>query len=189
LADRQAALARRTAADVTPPPPSAFAAFGDGSWIVPPARVVGAGHIHVGRAVTVLEGSWLSVVGEAPRLVIGDGTRIGRFVHIACVGEVVIGEDVLTADQVYIADSHHGYDPDQPGRPMAPPRPVRIGRGAFLGIRSVVLEGVTIGENAYVGAGAVVTTDVPDRAVVVGNPARILRRWDMAAQCWVSGSG
>jgi acetyltransferase-like isoleucine patch superfamily enzyme len=49
----------------------------------------------------------------------------------------------------------------------------------------IVLPGVTIGENAYVGAGAVVTGDVQARTVTAGNPARVVRRWDDASGAWV----
>jgi acetyltransferase-like isoleucine patch superfamily enzyme len=105
---------------------------------------------------------------------------------------VSIGEDVLTADHVFIADTYHGFE--QSGvpimqQPMAAARPVAIARGAFLGIRAIVLPGVRIGENAYVGAGAVVHRDVPDRTVVVGNPARPVRTWDEARGAWRAVSG
>jgi acetyltransferase-like isoleucine patch superfamily enzyme len=72
---------------------------------------------------------------------------------------------------------------------MTDPQPVRICRGAFLGIRSVILPGVTVGENAYVAAGAVVFDDVPPRTVVVGNPARAVRAYDPDAGEWVAVSG
>jgi acetyltransferase-like isoleucine patch superfamily enzyme len=159
--------------------------------IVPPARVTEPEHIEVGDDVIVLDGSWLSVVSvhEAPaRLVIGNGTRIGRNAHIACVGEVVFGSNVLTSDGVFVGDTYHGYEQsDLPilQQPMAPAKPVHIGDGAFLGVGAIVLLGVTIGEQAYIGAGAVVTDDVPARTVVVGNPARAVRRWDDASSSWV----
>ena len=53
-------------------------------------------------------------------------------------------------------------------------RPVRIGRGCFIGARAILLKGVTLGDRAIVGAGAVVTRDVPAGHIAVGNPARIL---------------
>jgi acetyltransferase-like isoleucine patch superfamily enzyme len=195
LADlkRSRLLATRTVHDLTPPPPSAFASFGEGSWIVPPARISTPGSISIGKGVTILEHSWLSVVaaidGVTPSLRIGDNCSIGRMVHIACIGEIVIGDEVQTSDRVFIGDTYHDYsDPEMPVRrqPMAYPQPVHIGRGSFLGIGSVVLQGVTIGEQAYVGAGAVVTADVPDRTLVLGNPARSVRRYDDAAQDWVA---
>ena len=54
-------------------------------------------------------------------------------------------------------------------------KPVHIKRNVWIGVNVTILPGVTIGENAVVGAGAVVTKDVPDNAVVVGNPARVIR--------------
>jgi len=108
---------------------------------------------------------------------------------IACVGEVSIEDEVLAADRVFIGDTHHGFtDPHAPilSQPMSTPKPVRIGRGAFLGVGSIVLGGVQIGPNGYVAAGAVVTRDVPARTVVAGNPARPLKMWDDAAGAWTS---
>jgi acetyltransferase-like isoleucine patch superfamily enzyme len=179
------------ARDTTPPPPSAFARFGSGSVIVPPARVSEPHHIEVGDDVIVLEGSWLSVVSAhstPARLVLGSGTRIGRYAHIACVGEVVFGANVLTSERVFVGDTYHGYEQANVPilhQPMAAAKPVHIGDGAFLGIGAIVLLGVTVGENAYVGAGAVVTQDVPPRTVVVGNPARVIREWDDGSSSWV----
>ncbi|MFX1265118.1 MAG: acyltransferase, partial [Promethearchaeota archaeon] len=56
--------------------------------------------------------------------------------------------------------------------------PIKVKRGASIGANSVIIAGVTIGEDALVGAGSVVTNDVPDSAVVAGNPARIIRYRD-----------
>jgi acetyltransferase-like isoleucine patch superfamily enzyme len=99
---------------------------------------------------------------------------------------------VLTADRVFIGDTYHDFRaPDIPvaRQQMVDPKPVRIGQGAFLGVGAIILPGVTIGENGYVGAGAVVTEDVPDRCVVVGNPARVVRRWDKATGQWIRDPG
>lgn len=189
---RQVRLYRDARRDVTPPRPSAFACFGAGSVIVPPARVLAPECIEIGDGVVIHEHAWLSVVhavdAVTPRLVLGDRVRIGRFAHVACVGEIIVEDDVLTADGIFLGDTYHGYeDPDTPvsRQPMAKPERIVIRRGAFLGIRSIVLQGVTVGENAYVAAGAVVTRDVPARTIVAGNPARPVRRWDEAARDWL----
>jgi acetyltransferase-like isoleucine patch superfamily enzyme len=192
-ARRATAMARAVARDLTPPDQADYGAFGTNTWVVAPARVTTPSRIFLGDDVTILEHAFLSVVaavpGTVPTLRIGDGTRIGRFAHIACVGDIEIGPQVLTSERVFIGDTYHGYeDPTRPviAQPMAPPLPVRIERGAFLGIGAVVLMGVTVGEHAYVAAGAVVTDDVPPRTLVVGNPARPVRRWDEPSASWVA---
>jgi acetyltransferase-like isoleucine patch superfamily enzyme len=171
---------------LSPPCPSLFARFGARSLILPPARVSSPGCIEVGDDVVFLEHAWLSVRhehpdGPPPRLVVGDRVRFGRLASIACIGEVVIGDDVMASDGVFVADCFHRYDdPSMPVlyQPMSDPEPVRIGPGAYLGAGAVVLPGVTVGAGAYVGEGAVVTRDVPDHTVVMGNPARPVTAWE-----------
>ena len=172
--------------------PDDFASFGARSWIAAPAVVKSPGRISIGDDVQVFPRAWLSVVEEhlgtryEPRLTIGDRVKLGHDLVIACIGEVVIEDDVLVSDRVFIGDTSHGFsDPDTPvhAQPMTPPKPVRIGRGAFLGVGSIVLGGVSIGPNGYVAAGAVVTKDVPARTVVAGNPAVPIKKWD--GRAWV----
>lgn len=116
-----------TRRDLSPPPTSAFRHYGTGAVIVPPARINHPECISIEDGAVVLEGAWLAVFPQAgqprPQLTIGARTRIGRSCHIACVGEVSIGEDVLTADHVFVADTYHGFE--QAGvpimrQPMAP---------------------------------------------------------------------
>ena len=97
---------------------------------------------------------------------------------------VEIGDDVFTGHHVYITDANHGYeDPNVPiGRQFAPPRPVVVGAGSWLGHGTVVLPGAHVGRHVVVGAGSVVTGTIPDFSVAVGNPARVIRRY-------VSGEG
>jgi acetyltransferase-like isoleucine patch superfamily enzyme len=162
-------------------------AIGEGSIIFPPALIIGHERIFIGSGVVVHPGAFFSVVDEREggspdsRLEIGDGTRIGFDMVIACGARVEIGARVLTADRVFIGDTYHEYrDPTRPvlDQGLGKPQPVRVGDGAFLGINSAVLPGVTIGEGGYVAANTVVTEDVPPRSLVVGNPGRVVRRWD-----------
>jgi acetyltransferase-like isoleucine patch superfamily enzyme len=171
-----------------------FAEFGKRSVIRPPVRVAAPECIFIGDEVSIGSHAWFSVnrssasLGSAPMLVIGSGTKLGEATIIVCAGKVEIGPNVLAASNVFIADTYHQYvDTTCPVRDqgMAPPRPVKIGEGSFLGFNAMVLPGVTIGERAYIGAGAVVTHDVPSRSVVAGNPARIIRQWDEGTGAWV----
>ena len=110
---------------------------------------------------------------------IGSRCLIGRGSHIVGHWEIVIGDDIQTGPYVYITDQNHTYDdPVEPiGRQWPTEAAVRIGSGSWLGANAVILPGAQIGEHVVVAAGAVVRGDVPDRCVVAGVPARIVRRW------------
>jgi acetyltransferase-like isoleucine patch superfamily enzyme len=160
----------------------AFAAFGTRSVLELPIRISGAARIGIGSDVFVGSGSWLQVIdvdgrsGEALR--IGDGTTIAGGCVLSAVEGVTLGKRVLFARNVYVSDHSHGFDRigtavrDQPVTRISP---VEIGDGAWLGQNVVVGPGVRIGRGAVIGANAVVLDDVPDHAVAVGAPARIVR--------------
>ncbi|CAN5613815.1 hypothetical protein BH20ACT2_BH20ACT2_20620 [soil metagenome] len=157
-----------------------------------PARITPPALITIGAGVTINEHAWISVTpaveGHIPDLRIGDRTLIDRLCHIACVGTIHIGADVLIAERVLVGDTFHQYkDVTTPviAQPMAVPEPVIIGDGAYLGLGAIVLPGVTVGAQAYVGTGAVVTRDVEPATLVVGNPARPIRRHDPSTGTWV----
>ena len=85
----------------------------------------------------------------------------------------------MIADRVFIGDADHSYmDPEAPIRRQGDSfqGAVRLEDGCWIGIGAVILPGVTIGNNAVVGANAVVTKSVPARAIVVGVPAKIIRQ-------------
>ncbi len=122
---------------------------------------------------------------------IGAHSRVGPFVEIqrgAVIGERVkvqshafICEGVTIEDDVFIGHGVMFVNDSFPRTELAPDisefvaEKVLIRRGASIGSNATILGGVTVGARAMVGAGAVVTHDVPDRTVVVGNPARVLR--------------
>lgn len=163
---------------------SAFAAFGPYSEIGEPAiSIVNPEGIHVGTFVKI--GSFAVLEALVPdrgvTLTIADGAYIGHLPRITAVNEVVIGEEAMLADRCYISDTNHLYeDVTEPikRQGLRDGRRVEICRGAWLGIGAVVCGNVRVGENAVVGANAVVTEDVPDFTVVAGNPARVIRRHD-----------
>ena len=171
-----------------------FAAFGSGSVLVfPPGAIFGEAWIEIG-ADTVI-GKHVSVsagtvpgqdLGPVPLLRIGDRCVIGRGTHIVAHESIVIGDDVFAGPYVYITDQNHSYaDPDTPiGRQWPANVPVSIGAGSWLGAGAIILPGSVIGRNVVVGAGSVVRGHVPDRCVVAGVPARIIRTY-VAGDGWL----
>ena len=162
----------------------AFASFGPCSEIsAPVVSIVNPPGISIGAFVKI--GSFGVLEALVPErgvsLLIADGAYIGHFPRITAVGGVVIGEEALIADRVYLSDTGHVYeDPDQPikRQGLRDGRRLEICRGAWIGIGASVVGNVRIGENAVVGANAVVREDVPDFTVVAGNPAQVVRRHD-----------
>ena len=191
-------LMRRTAAALVAPAPRNFAAYGRGTFVVPPARIVSPEFIEIGERVQIHEHVWLEVQrrpgAPAPRLHIASDSMLNRFVKIVCCGSVTLRPGAILGDRVYISDVEYlpGHADLKPGeRLLTDPAPVVIGAGVLLGVGVIVKPGVTIGDYAYVGAGSVVTEDVPERALAVGNPARVVRQADPETGVWerVKSSG
>lgn len=103
----------------------------------------------------------------------------GVFINFNCVildvVEVTIGDQTQMASGVQILAADHPRDPALRRAGLELGRPVHIGRNVWIGAGALVLPGVRIGDDAIVGAGSVVTRDVPAGATVVGNPARQLK--------------
>jgi maltose O-acetyltransferase len=91
-------------------------------------------------------------------------------------GPITIGEEVALGPRVQLATAIHPLDPVDRRGGWETTAPITIRDGAWLGAGVIVCPGVTIGENTVVGAGSVVTRDLPDRVVAVGNPCRTLRK-------------
>lgn len=165
-----------------------FGHFGRRSVIQLPVRLSGEARISVGDDVFVGAGSWLQVLGDSNddgiAIEIGSGTSIAGSCVFSAASRIRLGRSVLLARNVYIADHMHAYEDvgvpvlDQGVTRIAP---VEIGDGAWLGQNVVIAPGVRVGRGAVVGANSVVRDDVPDFAVAVGAPARVVRQLDADA--------
>lgn len=167
-----------------------FKYFGKKSRVLFPLNLNGLKNITIGDGVFIAYKSWLAAVpltGEKKcELVIGNGASIGNFNHIYATKSIVIGENVITADKVYISDNLHGYEDisipivHQQIKQIAT---VVIGDGSWLG-ENVCVIGVKIGKNCVIGANSVVTKDVPDYCIVVGAPSYIIKRFCLDSNQW-----
>ncbi len=109
----------------------------------------------------------------------GKKTTFGRdcFVNFGCtflaLGGITIEDDVFIGPHCVLATEYHPENPET--RHSLLTKPIVVKRNAWLGANVTVLAGVTIGENAIVAAGSVVTKDVPNNMIVAGSPARVIR--------------
>ena len=165
-------------------------ALGPKSYIDWPAWVVGGRSIAVGVQVSVWHHARLEAFNAQPgviRISIGDLTSIQPYVHIGAAESVRIGRGVSMASSVYISDHDHDWcDPGEPAilNERLRTAAVEIGDFVWLGERAIVLKGVTIGAYSVIGAGSVVTRDVPPYTLAVGAPARVIRRYDHERRLW-----
>lgn len=133
-----------------------FAEIGEGCYIEPPFHSNWGGrHVHFGKNVYANFG--LTCVDDT-HIYVGDYTMLGPNVVLATANHPILPELRQKAYQYNI--------------------PVRIGKNCWFGANVVVVPGVTIGDNVVIGAGSVVTKDIPSDVIAVGNPCRVLRRID-----------
>lgn len=130
-----------------------FAEIGEGCYIEPPLHANWGGrHVHLGKHVYA---NFNLTLVDDTHITIGDYTMIGPNVVIATGGHPILPS---------LRQEGYQYN-----------APVHIGKNCWLGAGVIVVPGVTIGDNTVVGAGSVVTNDLPGNVVAVGNPCRVLR--------------
>lgn len=130
-----------------------FAEIGENCYIEPPLHSNWGGkHVHFGNNVYANFG--LTLVDDT-HIYVGDGTMIGPNCVIATAGHPILPE---------LREKQYQFN-----------MPVHIGKNCWLGAGVLVMPGVTIGDNSVIGAGSVVTKDIPENVIAVGNPCKILR--------------
>lgn len=152
-------------------------------WPVDPSVVIlgtpeirGSGNIRLGRDLFLYRDLYLETKGDG-HIEIGDGVVMSRGVHVVSFDRITVGDGSMVGEYASLRDANHRVVPPAPIRTSGhDTAPIRIGRNVWIGRGATILAGVTIGDHAVVGAGAVVTRDVATASVVVGVPAREMRR-------------
>lgn len=145
----------------------------------------GEQYIEIGKNVTFGKDLWLTawnIGGRIPTIRIGNSCSFGAYNHISASSNVTIGNGLLTGKWVTITDNSHGYTdyeslqqrPTQ--RQIVSKGSVIIEKNVWIGDKATILPGVMIGDGVVVGANTVVSKDIPNYSVVVGNPARIIKQ-------------
>ncbi|AZA62756.1 LbetaH domain-containing protein [Chryseobacterium indoltheticum] len=132
--------------------------------------------------------------GSEPLIVIGKNVQINDDVHIGATERIEIHDNVLIASKVFITDHNHGkYSGIGADSPKTKPNdrliyssPVVIEKNVWIGEFVSILPGVTIGEGSIVGTMSVVNKNVPPFCIVVGSPARVVKKFDFDKNEWIS---
>jgi len=119
------------------------------------------------------------IISDPDKCEIGQRVSFGGQVRIFNTASVRIGNDCMIAFGVQIVTATHDYN-NNPMWKHRIDRPIEIGNHVWIGTNAIILPGIKIGDYVVIGAGAIVTAHVPDRAVVAGNPARIIKIRDLA---------
>lgn len=113
-------------------------------------------------------------IGGDPKITIGNNFYCNAYCHF--LGEITFGNDVMIGPKTIIWGRDHGMKMGIPMKKQPHNRaPIIIKDDVWIGANAIILKGITIGKGAVIGAGSVVTKDVPDYAIVVGNPAKVVK--------------
>lgn len=145
--------------------------------------VVPFNHFSIGNNSTIEDFSTIN--NGVGNVEIGENSLVG--LGNVIIGPVKIGNNVILAQNIVASGLNHNYtDIEQPiHRQGVSVAPIVIGDDCWIGANTVITAGVTIGKHSVVAAGAVVTKDIPPYSVAVGNPSRVIKRYDETQKEWV----
>jgi len=162
-----------------------------------PIEIRGKRQILIGHGFVTGVGCRLEVSSEdyssrKAKLVIGNNVQINDYVHIAASKKVIIGDNVLIASKVFISDHNHGsYSGDCQDDPRTAPacralssKEVIIGDNVWIGEFVSVLPGVSIGKGSIIGSMSVVTKQIPENSIAVGNPCKVIKHYNEITRNW-----
>lgn len=159
-----------------------------GGWIHPSAEIkkYKNGNVVLESDTILHKGVRIDVAGE---IILGKGTSLNTYTRVESGYKVKFGENVLVGPNVYISDRSHQYQ--NVNMPIMKQGyyekgSLEIGSGTWIGIHACVLGNVKIGKGCVIGANAVVTKDIPDYCVVVGNPGRVIKKYDFTLGKWIN---
>jgi acetyltransferase-like isoleucine patch superfamily enzyme len=125
-------------------------------------------------------------------LIFGNNVQVNDYVHIGAVENVYIGNNVLIASKVFISDHNHGSysgelhsSPDlNPSERQIVSSPIIIEDNVWIGEFVSILPGVTVGKGSIIGANSVVSKSIPPNCIAVGNPAKVIKKFNFATGRW-----
>lgn len=166
-----------------------FKFLGKGTVIRRGVRVIGGKHICIGENSHISKGAiisaWSSFRGNQsfePEILIGSNVNIGEYNHLSAINKISIGDNTRLGRFVSVLDNSHGNSSVKElnipviQRDLWSKGPVVIFDNVWIGDKSTILPGVTIGSNSIIGSNSVVTSDIPANSVAVGIPAKVVKK-------------
>lgn len=154
-------------------------------------RVIGWRHISFGNNIVVCHGSWINVSNrdrsQVCKITISDNTFLGANNFLSVGKNIYIGSHVLTTSNCsFIGATHVVDDVNCPyfSTGVTENSSIKVGDNCFFGYASSVIGNVTIGRGSIIGAHAVVLNDIPPFSMVVGNPAKVIKRFNFKTNQW-----
>lgn len=160
-----------------------------------PLHLQGIKYIELGDNVRIDSFARLDCYDEKgdnhPQLIIEDDVMICFNFTALCSSKIRIEKNTTIASHVFISTENHGMDPTLGDyiKQKLVSKDVNIGEHCWIGEKVCILPGVTIGKYCIVGAGSVVTKDISDYCIVVGNPARVVKKFDFDSNVWRNVEG
>lgn len=163
-----------------------FKKFGIPSYIGRTTYLHGINKISIGKRVRIFPNVRLEVHGKDSTLDIEDNVAIGQNVHITSGEKLIIGKSSTILANVFITNIDHDYEEINKhilDQKMIVKKTI-IGENCFIGIGAAIQAGTILGKQCIVGANSVVKGEFPDYCVIVGTPARIVKKYNFETQRW-----
>ncbi len=156
------------------------------SYIGKPIFIRNFKQIFIGKRVRIFPNARIEVVDESSSIIFEDNISIGQNLHITSAAELIIGKNTTILESVMITNIDHNYQEinEHILKQKYIIKETQIGENCFIGYGAVIQAGTILGKQCIVGANAVVRGTFPDYSVIVGVPAKIVKRYDKQSSSW-----
>lgn len=174
-----------------------YQSFGKNSLVESPDRVIGKKYISIGKNVRILHHIRMEAVDRwgdkrfTPAIQIGDNVSIGQNFHVVATDKLIIGANTTISGNVLITDNNHEYEEigthvlEQPLKSEK----TEVGENCFIGYGAVIQAGTVLGKQCIVGSNAVVRGKFEDYSVLVGVPAKVVKKYNVETEVWEKVNG
>jgi len=168
--------------------------FKFGSLFRYPFYVRSLGTLEIGTGFRSGPGLVIDILNDNAIIKIGKNFRVNSRLHLGCAENIIIGDNVLIASDVYISDHTHGsYNFEFQNSPETlvnnrelVSKKITICNNVWIGEKTCILPGVTIGENSIIGALSLVNKNIPPNSMYAGIPAKCIKKFDYDSNSWIS---